>query len=145
MPIIATVKPGIVLSVSRFTAVCSERAVSATPPTQAKCATRPPLPVVLEAAYPSCAVRAMEEPADSATVAVGGAVLAVVALFVGGMHTASQAMGLWGVCGSLPAVGLLMGLLDKELSFAAWACCQWLAAKLVQMTGAAARELPHDE
>ncbi len=88
---------------------------------------------------------AAQEPADSATVAVGGAVLAVVALFVGRMHLAAQAMGLWGVCGSLPAVGLLMGLLDKELSFAAWACCQWLAAKLVQVTGAAARELPHDE
>ena len=36
---------------------------------------------------------AAEEAADSATVAVGGAVLGVVALFVGGMHLAAQAMG----------------------------------------------------
>ena len=60
--------------------------------------------------YPQVAA---EEPADSATVAVGGAVLGVVALFVGGVHLAAHAMGLW------------------------------LAAKVVQMTGA--RELPHDE
>jgi hypothetical protein len=80
----------------------------------------------------------MAPPADTATIVLGGVIVAICTLAVAVVNE------LLGTVASVGVSVLVLFLLDKDLSMAAWAFCQWVGGTLRWLVGQAPRELPRD-
>ena len=85
-------------------------------------------------------------PEETASVTFGGVLVAICVLFVYFVYSFCSEFGnLHGLAGGAVATGILSILMDREMSEAAWAFCQWATRGWINVATTLQADLAHED